>query len=124
MKLLWSGTWTSGSITVPELDRYNVLLFVCDNSSMGSYSILASKKIGNHSNEERWISGSTAFFEQKNVIHVVGIELVWTGSETKLSVRPDIASSGNYPVRSVGVGSGRGAGFITSMPVNRIYGVL
>ena len=31
MKLLWEGSWTSGTITVPELPYYNVFFVVLSN---------------------------------------------------------------------------------------------
>ena len=32
MKLLWEGSWTSGTITVPELPYYNVFYVVLSNA--------------------------------------------------------------------------------------------
>ena len=46
MKLLWSGTWTTGSITVPEAPYYNVFLMKVEQSVSG---ILCIRTPGNES---------------------------------------------------------------------------
>lgn len=40
-RLLWSGSWTTGSISVPDVSKYSILIFV-NNSGVASGIVLGS----------------------------------------------------------------------------------
>lgn len=41
MKQLWSGTWTSGSLTLSELPRYNLFMFGLGNDQTQDWWVVA-----------------------------------------------------------------------------------
>ena len=108
---------TSGSITVAEVPCYNVFLFESD-STLGKLGVIAARNTYTKA-PDRMISGSTALYESTKTVHIVSVDLKYDGSETKLT-----PLAGTAPMRSVGVGSGQGTGFITNLTVTKIYGLL
>ena len=45
MKQLWSGTWTSGSITVPEAPYYNIFAFALSQAATASSGVVGAAVI-------------------------------------------------------------------------------
>lgn len=111
MKELWTGTWTSGSLTISELPFYNILLIGVSDSA-------------GDSSENRFIA---AYRSVTNVFSGIGASPI-ANNDTRLIVA-SFASSGtslsyNYGVRHI-VLTGSG---VTSIKDNRkvysIYGLL
>lgn len=111
MKELWTGTWTSGSLTISELPYYNILLIGVSDAA-------------GDSSENRFIA---AYRSVTNVFSGIGVSPL-VNNDTRLIVA-SFASSGtslsyNYGVRHI-VLTGSG---VTSIKDNRkvysIYGLL
>lgn len=111
MKKLWTGTWTSGSLTISELPYYNILLIGVSDAA-------------GDSSENRFIA---AYRSVTNVFSGIGVSPL-ANNDTRLIVA-SFASSGtslsyNYGVRHI-VLTGSG---VTSIKDNRkvysIYGLL
>ena len=111
MKELWTGTWTSGSLTIRELPFYNILLIGVSDAA-------------GDSSENRFIA---AYRSVTNVFSGIGVSPL-ANNDTRLIVA-SFASSGtslsyNYGVRHI-VLTGSG---VTSIKDNRkvysIYGLL
>lgn len=113
MKKIWEGTWTTGSITVPELPYYTLVLFESDSSTMGKYRILA----WNHGNDPSRFSGGLCVHEPNNsAMHNFSIQ-VDKSSATTLLVR----SGWRAPLFDMWVNK---SGWTANLPVTAIYGLI
>ena len=124
VKGLWTGSWKGGSITVPGISRYTVLIVTAGSINMlGVKSFLVTKRIGWDSNEITYM-GTNAQIEGNRTIHIEAFSATSTVGE------PDVLKAfgaNNTPFRSYGVGpsgDSNGVGFATSEPVIGIYGLL
>lgn len=124
VKELWTGSWQGGSITVPGISRYTVLIVTAGSINvLGVKSFLVTKRIGWDANEITYM-GTNTQIEGNKTIHIEAFSATSTVSE------PDVLrafGTNNTPFRSYGVGpsgDGNGVGFATSEPVIGIYGLL
>ena len=74
MKLLWSGTWNSGSITVPELPYYNVFLFKLLNT------VTLVPGFGLPPNGDKYIRGSNIQQTEHGNVVIYGVNVVVNGT--------------------------------------------
>ena len=121
---LWTGSWHGGSITVPGISKYNVLIVTAGNvNALGVKSFLVTKRIGWDSDEVTYM-GTNTQIEGNRTIHIEAFSATSTAGE------PDVLKAfgtNNTPFRSYGVGpsgDSPGVGFATSEPVIGIYGLL
>lgn len=124
VKELWTGSWKGGSITVPGISRYTVLIVTAGSmNTLGVKSFLVTKRIGWDSNEITYM-GTNTQIEGNKTIHIEAFSATSTVGE------PDVLrafGTNNTPFRSYGVGpsgDSSGVGFATSEPVIGIYGLL
>lgn len=124
VKKLWTGSWQGGSITVPGISRYTVLIVTAgSNIALGGKSFLVTKRIGWDSNEIAYM-GTNTQIEGNKTIHIEAF------SATSAVDEPDVLrapGTNNTPFRSYGVGpsgDSNGVGFAASEPVIGIYGLL
>lgn len=124
VKKLWTGSWKGGSITVPGISRYTVLIVTAGSiNALGIKSFLVTKRIGWDSDEITYM-GTNTQLEGNRTIHIEAF------SATSAVSEPDVLrafGTNNTPFRSYGVGpsgDSNGVGFATSEPVIGIYGLL
>ena len=124
VKELWTGSWKGGSITVPGISRYTVLIVTAGSmNALGVKSFLVTKRIGWDSNEITYM-GTNTQIEGNRTIHIEAFSATSTVGE------PDVLrafGTNNTPFRSYGVGpsgDSNGVGYATSEPVIGIYGLL
>ena len=124
VKKLWAGSWKGGSITVPGISRYTVLIVTAGSINvLGVKSFLVTKRIGWDSNVITYM-GTNTQIEGDRTIHIESFSATSTVDE------PDVLSAfgtNNTPFRSYGVGpsgDSNGVGFAASEPVIGIYGLL
>lgn len=124
VKKLWTGSWKGGSITVPGISRYTVLIVTAGSmNALGVKSFLVTKRIGWDSDEITYM-GTNTQMEGDKTIHIEAFSATSTVGE------PDVLrafGTNNTPFRSYGVGpsgDSNGVGFAASEPVIGIYGLL
>ena len=124
VKELWTGSWKGGSITVPGISRYTVLIVTAGSVNvLGAKSFLVTKRIGWDSNEITYM-GTNTQTEGNRTIHIEAFSATSTVGE------PDVLrgfGTNNTPFRSYGVGpsgDSNGVGLAASEPVIGIYGLL
>ena len=59
MKQIWSGTWSSGSITVSELPYYNVFRVIINNVWNTYMSVICTRSVGGSG--EKYLSGGLPY---------------------------------------------------------------
>ena len=111
MKELWTGTWTSGSLTISELPFYNILLIGVSDTA-------------GDSSENRFIA---AYRSVTNVFSGIGVSPLGS-NDTRLMVA-SFASSGtslsyNYGVRHIVLNSSGVTSIKDNRKVYSIYGLL
>lgn len=109
MKKIWSGTWNTGSVTIPDLPHYNVLLVRSDGSATSGTSILVSR------------TNKTTFIGASGYIESTGnhITVFWADLTSSTTLR-STGSGSNPAIRN----ERPSANFSNSLPVNEIYGLL
>lgn len=124
IKKLWTGSWQGGSVTVPGISKYTVLIVTAGSiNALGVKSFLVTKRIGYDSNEITYM-GTNTQIEGGKTIHIEAFSATSTVGE------PDVLrgfGTNNTPFRSYGVGpsgDSNGVGFAASEPVIGIYGLL
>lgn len=124
VKELWTGSWKGGSITVPGISRYTVLIVTAGAmNALGVKSFLVTKRIGWDSDEITYM-GTNTQMEGDRTIHIEAFSATSTVGE------PDVLrafGTNNTPFRSYGVGpsgDSNGVGYSASEPVIGIYGLL
>lgn len=95
MKQIWSGSWTSGSINVPELPYYNV--FVIQNTSSGTESVIAIRT-------GSYIRGFSSTGIAGPALWANGISLRVNGTTLTLEVLVAVRLSGNQISTQTGNG--------------------
>ena len=110
MKQIWSGTWSSGSITVSELPYYNFFLITSVTSAMGEHKIIARR------NRSGQIAGGKVVWErEKSAWH--GFD--FTASLTSSTVLKTLFSDG--PIHDSWINK---SGWSVGLPVTKIEGIL
>ena len=93
MKQIWSGTWSSGSITVSELPYYNVFLLLA-NYWGTPQSLLAARNPSNNK-----INGTAGVFDKNATVALTffanasGTTLTGAGSDTKCCVAQSLENT-------------------------------
>ena len=109
MKQIWSGNWSSGSITIPDLPYYNVILVRTATGATTGTSILATR-----TNYMSFIGASGYIENSGNHITVF-----WADTTSNTVFRSTNVGS-NPPVRNEKVN----ANFSNGLIVTNIYGIL
>lgn len=123
MKKLWSGTWTSGNITVPEIKYYNKFMFVIGtNTNTGGWVIDVNRRVDYPESDEcenGLLVGAGGWTEKTNAFHVCYVTVRQNGT----TLIPHIKETADKtPCRSYGVDLG--FTYKVDQPVRIIYGVL
>ena len=123
MKQIWSGTWSTGNITVSEINYYNEFIFVVgNNATNGGWAIPAVRRQGypesDSSGANGLIVGTSGWTEGDNAFHFAALTVRNNG--TKLE--PLIKNNNKVAARSYAFDLG--FTFKVDQPVRAIYGVL
>ena len=110
--LIWSGTWTSGSISVPSLSTYDFFYIGTNNSAIGYYGLIGHRSIGKNT------------IEAMNVIYEAGAN-AWH----LLNFRADVISPTTIacpsdwgsPIKDAWVNK---SGWEQWLPTTEIYGII
>lgn len=105
MKLLWSGTWTSGTLSIGELPNYNVFAFQVNGSQSPSPP------------------GNAIIFSARANNELVGATGLATGTDTRI-VSINLKISGTSLTYSFARYNLLGGETRTNRPIYRIYGVM
>ena len=116
MKELWSGTWSTGNITVPELPYYNVFVVLTQENPVSPVPILAARY--SYSSTYDRIIGTNGQFEKNTSMHLTQFQAIVRSSN------PTVLS----PMLSIGAARDQipsNASFWTvELRVAKIYGIL
>lgn len=123
MKQIWSGNWSSGSITVPEIQYYNEFVFtVGNNNTTGGWNVPVLRRLGYPESDDEGATGRligcSGWTEKDNAFHICCVTVFNSGT----TLSPLIGAPKRFPARSYGVNLG--FSYNVAQPVRAIYGVL
>ncbi len=121
MKKIWSGSWDSGSINVPNFPKYNIFVFVIGKAGQsGGFAVPVARRIAYPDDSEDRVTGGICWIEGGGVAgHVCSVNARVDPNGTTLRCGVD---GDKYPARSTSFDLGWK--YNPVHPVRAIFGVL
>lgn len=112
--LIWSGTWTSGSISIPSLPTYDFFYMGTNNAAIGYYGLIGHRSIGKNT-----IEAMNVIYEASNdAWHILNFR-----ADVALSTPTTITCPHDWgaPIKDAWVNK---SGWAQWLPVTEIYGII